>query len=214
MDASYWKDVCTQALSLTRRWAAEQERSVAILAALSEFHGRLGLLERGAIGALKALPDASALLHAKHVRGLENLMSALRLATSRFEALHTELSALHGAVWERHAQCSRQEADGSVFARPSTSVAGLGCGIDAQQVGLPAVLQFIEWFQELDQMFARELLLKVQLIDSISYSMPPAQLADVHRLWTLEPNLSFASLERLSLLVDSLTVPASTSQLI
>eukprot|EP00966_Prymnesium_polylepis_P187926 4356453-Prymnesium_polylepis.1 len=56
-------------------------------------------------------------------------------------------------------------------------------------------------------MYAREVLLKLQLVDAISYDMPAAQLADAQRIWTLQPNLSQPALERLELLVESLTLP-------
>ena len=220
MDASYWQDTCSKALAVTRRWAAEQERSIAVLAALSEFHGRLRLLGQGGAvvgGALREQSDTLPLLHAKHVRGVENLMTALRDALVRYEALHAELARVHASVWERFAQPATQKAaqkaagtDVGAMAQPSMSVVGAGRGIESQRISLPSSLQFIEWIQELDEMFAHELLLKLQLVDAISHDMHPAQLADVHRIWSLQPNLSVPALEQLKLLVDSLTVPESS----
>ena len=212
MDASYWQDVCTRAVSVTHRWAVEQERSTSVLAALLEFQARLRLLEpdavdAAALGALVGLTDTLPLLHAKHVRGLENLMSALREGVSRLSGLHAELGQMHTSVWERHAKSRTNESEPMRLARPSWELAGAGRGLESQRVALPSALQFIEWTQELDQMFGSELLLKTQLLDAISYDMPTEQLHGVHRIWTLEPNIRSEAVQRWGMLAVSLTIP-------
>ena len=44
---------------------------------------------------------------------------------------------------------------------------GAGQGDDAQRVGLPPPAQCIEWLQAIDQQYAAELLLKLELLDGI-----------------------------------------------
>ena len=104
--ATYWQQLFTQALRITQRWRAEHTRSEGVLAAAAEFQSRLHLLSRTGRGAsagagasapcvLAQLPDALALLRGKHLRGLENIMAALRESVAVFAALHAELAALH-----------------------------------------------------------------------------------------------------------------------
>jgi len=102
--ATYWQQLFTQALRITQRWRAEHTRSEGVLAAAAEFQSRLHLLSRTGPGAgagagapcvLAQLPDALALLRGKHLRGLENIMAALRESVAVFAALHAELAALH-----------------------------------------------------------------------------------------------------------------------
>ena len=102
--ATYWQQLFTQALRVTQRWRAEHTRSEGVLAAAAEFQSRLRLLSRtgpdagagaGAPCVLAQLPDAMALLRGKHLRGLENIMAALRESVAVFAALHAELAALH-----------------------------------------------------------------------------------------------------------------------
>ena len=104
--ATYWQQLFTQALRITQRWRAEHTRSEGVLAAAAEFQSRLHLLSRTGPGAgagtgasapcvLAQLPDALALLRGKHLRGLENIMAALRESVAAFAALHAELAALH-----------------------------------------------------------------------------------------------------------------------
>lgn len=213
MDAAYWQSVCVKAQSIMRRWAAEQKRTVAIFTALSEFQSRLRLFNQAPVGVLKEQPITRSLLHAKHVQGLENLISALRDAMKRFEQFHTELAELHSSIWERHSQVAEQHGTRDVdqMARPSISMVGMGRGLDAQLVGLPPTLELVDWFQELHSMFTQEFLLKLQLIDMYNHDMEPAHLANMHRVWTLQPNLSTAALERLEILTESLTVPGVES---
>ena len=115
MDASYWADVSTKALSVVRRWEAEHERSNAVFAALVEFHSRLQLFDTttapGALGALVDRPDTLPLLHAKHVRGVENLMVALHEGIVRRTTLQDELSRVHASVWERHTKCRSNQSE-------------------------------------------------------------------------------------------------------
>ena len=100
--ATYWQQLFTQALRVTQRWRAEHTRSEGVLAAAAEFQSRLRLLSRTGAGAgagapcvLAQLPHAVALLRGKHLRGLENIMAALRESVAVFAALHAELAALH-----------------------------------------------------------------------------------------------------------------------
>ena len=102
--ATYWQQLFTQALRITQRWRAEHTRSEGVLAAAAEFQSRLHLLSRtgpsvgagaGAPCVLAQLPDALALLRGKHLRGLENIMAALRESVAVFASLHAELAALH-----------------------------------------------------------------------------------------------------------------------
>ena len=100
--ATYWQQLFTQALRITQRWRAEHTRSEGVLAAAAEFQSRLHLLSRTGPGAgagapcvLAQLPDALALLRGKHLRGLENIMAALRESVAVFASLHAELAALH-----------------------------------------------------------------------------------------------------------------------
>ena len=104
--ATYWQQLFTQALRVTQRWRAEHTRSEGVLAAAAEFQSRLRLLSRTGPGAgagagagapcvLAQLPDALALLRGKHLRGLENIMAALRESVAVFAALHAKLAALH-----------------------------------------------------------------------------------------------------------------------
>lgn len=212
MDASYWQDVFTTALGVVRRWDTEQERTLAILTALGEFYGRLRLLGSGsdaaqeeALAALRGHPATLPLLRAKHVRGLENLMVALRLSCEQFGALQAELSQLHARVWERHAKCADQLGPGHA-ASAEWGLVGAGRGLEAQRVRLPSPLLCVEWVQELDTSFSREALLKMQLVDTISCDMPPERLSHVHRAWSLQPNRSPSAVGRLQAIATSLTL--------
>jgi hypothetical protein len=151
--ATYWQQLFTQALRVTQRWRAEHTRSEAVLAAAAEFQSRLRLLSRTGPGAgagagagapcvLAQLPDALALLRGKHLRGLENIMAALRESVAVFAALHAELTALHVRLpWaptprpppppraRRRRRCAhgrrphlrcRSARDGSMAVRPPT----------------------------------------------------------------------------------------------
>lgn len=70
------------------------------------------------------------------------------------------------------------------------SLVGTGHGIEAQKVWLPPPAECIQWIQELDQMYSAEVVLKLELIDSIDiYTMNTNTLQGVAHLWSIQPNL-------------------------
>ena len=221
-DASYWCDIFTQALTVTRQWAAEQAKADAIFTAAIEFHGRLQLLgnadKPAAIASVgsssihsQVISDALPRLRNKHVHGLENLLAALHTSAGRFEELRRKLSELHTALWTRHAAAFEPGARPAELAEPSCSVVGAGRGTDAQRVFLPPPMQCIEWVQELDSMFTAELLLKLELLESISVELGNDALHGIYRLWSLQPHLRPMALAQLQALVESLTLVEPTA---
>ena len=84
---------------------------------------------------------------------------------------------------------------------------GAGRGLDAQRILRPPVAECIEWLAELDRQYAAELLLKLELLDSIELgSMSADALHGVAQLWSLQPHISLPALERLRVVVASLTL--------
>ena len=230
MDASFFRETFSKALKITQRWSAEQSRCETILTSLLEFHGRMALLEDPDTTALRALAgeaDAVELLHAKHVRGLENLMRGLREGVGRFEALHGELGELHADVWKRLTvvQQERRErlrrpaprspsaADEPALHESSWDVVGAGCGNEAQHVLLPPPLLCVEWLGELDALYGAELHTKLQLVDAAHlFGEQASRLRDVAKVWALQPHLSDSTaVERLRELVDSLSLTPTDS---
>ena len=231
LDASFFATACAEALSVSRKWQTEQQRSESLFAALLDFHSRLRLLngrgsvavaELSAFGAGSGLEDVPTLLRMRHVKGVENLMSALRASCERFENHHRSMAEVHASMWERHAMAEDAAAERAGktkegdsggplnlgFDAPAWSVVGAGRGLDAQRVLLPPVESCIEWVGELDRQYTAELLLKLELIDSIDLSLIGAEdLHGVYELWMLQPGLKPQSLERLRVVVESLTVP-------
>ena len=216
MDASFWSDIFLQALRISRQWAAEQSRAVAILAALVEFDGRLRLLGPGspgepppsldAFGIGSGLEHVPSMLKEKHMCSVERLLSALRESAGRFSAHQAALSEVHASVWQRHG--AGASSGNPVIMEPAWDVVGAGRGSEAQHVGLPPPSQCIEWIQELDAMYTSELLLKLELIDSIDLSggMRAEALQGVMELWTLQPHLCPHALDRLRAVAESLTL--------
>ena len=228
-DASFLADTFGQALACSRRWTAEQARTEELFTALVEFHGRLQYLriKNGAAPSAAAslrvfapgsgFEDVPARLHSRHIRGLENILGALRGSADKFETHHTAIADLHAAMWQRQQQeqSQRQQAIGgggtaSVWlADASEGVVGAGRGTEAQRVGLPPPATCIQWMEELDALYSSELLLKLELLDSIDlHEMDTEALQGVAHLWALQPNLHPQPLERLRLFVESLTLDA------
>mmetsp|Transcript_20117 Transcript_20117/g.41042 ORF Transcript_20117/g.41042 Transcript_20117/m.41042 type:complete len:209 (-) Transcript_20117:88-714(-) len=200
--ATYWQQLFTQALRVTQLWQAEQARSEGVLTAAAEFQSRLRLLSRTGPSVstpciLAELPDAVALLRGKHLRGLENIMAALRESIAVFAALHKELAGLHAGARRKHA-CASTDAP------PTLAVVGAGRGTLEQPVLIPPPWQCLNWVSELDGIFSRELLLKTALVGGLTHDAEHTQQA-LH-LWRLQPNLGRASLERLHALVSSLSL--------
>jgi hypothetical protein len=215
MDAGYWADVFVRLATISRKWSAEQSKTLAIFVALIEFHGRLHLLSPEAVGAQEILRDSLPQLRAKHVRGIENLLGAMRKSWERFESLHIEMSELHASVWTRHSAVLSEAGHGSApaseLSEPGWSVVGAGQGLDAQLVGLPPPLECIQWVRKLENQFAAELLLKLELLDSIDLAMSAEALHGAHRLWTLQPHLDPPTLSRITSFAESLTIMPSSS---
>ena len=90
------------------------------------------------------------------------------------------------------------------MAEPMVAVIGAGRGRAMETVLMPPVLQCMEWVQELDRHYGSELLLKMQLLDSIALDMDPTVLSQLLRLWSLQPNLKPFQLERLQSLVTAM----------
>lgn len=217
MDAAYWSDVFSRLAALSRQWAGEHDKSQALFAALLDFRGRLVSLSADEpfaplSGAHRSTLDAALpLLRAKHVRGLENILAALRKAGDRFKRVRAEMGDVHAAVWQRHATvASESAAQAAALDAPQWSTVGAGRGRDAQPVGLPAATTCIEWVRELDSLYAKELLLKLELLDGIDLGASDAALQGIVRLWNLQPNLTAApaTLERVDALAQSLSLPA------
>lgn len=191
---------------MSTRWSAEQAKTEPIFAALLEFHGRLHLLRDRPLPLSMPCPvelaDAGARLRTKHVRGVENLLAALRASATRFETFQIALSDVHSSVCARHVATATSHEQ----QQRTWSTVGAGRGLDAQRVGLPAAEQWVEWIGELDAQYTRELLLKLELLDTLQLSMSREALQGTHRLWTLQPHLSLPSLERLRAVAQSLTL--------
>ena len=223
MDASYLGDVFTRVVKLTSRWSSEQARCEAMLVALAEFHGRLAhLADDGSASATPSTSvlgaDGHALLRARHVRGVENLMEALQSSWKKFETVQGELSDLHASLWQRHETLLKEhhkasssseasQSSAAAFEQPTWSIVGAGRGLDAQPVGLPPVTECIDNVRDLDAQYAAELLLKFELLESIDVTMPADALQGVVRLWNLQPNLTPLALQRAVSLTQSLTLP-------
>ena len=199
--------------TLASKWAAEQQKSDAVFAALLEFHGRLMLLEpqrATAAATRKTLgQEGMLLLQAKHVRSLENLLCALQISVTKFEALHSDVSEVYAEICHRHSSGS-SPVDGSHEQQQRWGVLGAGRGLDAQSVGLPPPDTCIAWVRECDQQFAAELLLKLEILDRLDLGRTSEELHGLHRLWTLQPNLAPATLERTRALAESLRPPPPT----
>ena len=220
MDASYWADVFSQARSISRKWATEQARTEAVFAALLEFDGRLRLLGRRGIGdpaaptlsafaAGSGLEEIPVLLRARHMRGVENLLGSLHESAERFKAHQAAFSDLQASVWQRQYSAAADGTNASdLLAESAWGVVGAGRGSEAQRVGMPPAAQCIEWIQELDGMHSAELLLKLELLETIDLtgSMSPEALQGVAEIWALQPHLLTPALDRLSALVESLTL--------
>lgn len=223
-DIATWIDAFTTSMKLIRRWTAEQQRTDSILAALLEFHGRLLLLESGSTSgtAAKEVLEAAApgealpLLHARHVRGLENLLAALQTSARKFEAIQMDMSEVYAEVRQR---CGIVEGDSSSTLvredcvdraqQPTWGLVGAGRGLDAQRVGLPPPAVCVQWVRELDQQFAAEMLLKLELLDAVDLGMSADALHGIHQLWTMQPHLRPETLERTAALADSLKLGGS-----
>ena len=145
MDAAYLADAFGQALGLSRKWAAEQQRSESLFAALLDFHSRLRqlkLVELAAFGIGSDLEDVPSLLRARHVRGAENLMSALRKSSIRFQEHHAAFAEVHASMWERHDSAVAAAVDShgpssstaAFLAEPTWNVVGAGRGLDDDNV--------------------------------------------------------------------------------
>ena len=197
------------ASSIMRRWAAEQARTEAMVSALAAFDERRHLLATGAseqvLGVLSSLPGAVSGLQAKNARGRENLLGALRSSAARFEALQGELAELHAAAWQRDAkQAAERPAEEACSA--VEEVVGAGSGRVAQRIRVPSALQRIEWLGELDAAFTRELLLKLQLLDLLCDAPTAEAHARAAWLWSTQPNLEPAVLERTDALARALSL--------
>ncbi len=229
MDATYFAGELGTALSVVRKWEAEQARGASLLAAAQEFHERLLLLGRDAepalLGVLAEVPDAAARLRAKHVRGLENIAAGMHEALNRFESLHRELAELHAALWKRHGLVAQQRqgqqqsqrqpqkrqptaAPEPALHEPAWGVVGAGRGLEAQRVLMPPALTCIELVGEVEAAIGHELLTKLQLIEAVEFGEANGSgLHAVARAWSLQPHLSACSaVERLRNLVESLTL--------
>ena len=221
MDASFWSDTFVCLASLVKRWSDEQGKSETLFAALLEFHIRLLTLTEDALPTLKeraGLEDTLPLLRTRHVHGVENLLAALQKTAERFRALHTEIAEVHAAAWQRHSaavtsaesasskRSSAHDAAAAALAEPAWDVVGAGRGSDAQRVGLPPPMVCIDWVQELDAMYAAEMLLKLELLDGIDLGAGAEVMQGVHRLWSLQPHLSTAAIERVAALAEALTL--------
>ena len=219
MDAAFLTEAFADSLKITNKWAAEQERSESLFAALIDFHARLQLLGRGAgtsavLRAFQAgsgLEEVPELLHARHVRGLENLMAALHKSASRFESHHSEIAEIQASFWERlGSDTAAKGGSASAIAHCTErtwDVVGSGRGLDAQQVGLPPLTDCIALMNDLSQQYADELLLKQELLDSIQLQeATPDLLQGIAQLWSLQTKLQPGLHHRLRLLVESLTV--------
>ena len=229
MDASFFADIFVRIAALSRRWEAEQAKSERLFTALLTFHDRLHLLSVGEplseVSAMKGQEDLVPLLRGKHMRGLENILTALRKSANTFESLRAEISEVHAAVWQRHgamvsaaetkprkssaATSGGGDATAMLLAEPAWGVVGAGRGRDARPVGLPAPMVCIEWVRELDAMYASELLLKLSLIDSIDLGAKGEVMQGTQRLWSLQPHLTPAAIERVAALAESLTLAES-----
>ena len=86
-------------------------------------------------------------------------------------------------------------------------IVGAGRGLDAQPVGLPSSLELIEWVREIDAQYTAELLLKLELLETVDISMSTDALHNVVRLWVLQPHLSPQALRRAASMAESLTLP-------
>ena len=120
------------------------------------------------------------LLRAKHVHGLENIMSALQKSSARFSTIRDDIAEVHANVWQRHGavvtaavekagsssvgDSAASEMAAKLLSEPTWGVVGAGRGRDAQPVGLPAPMVCIEWVREADAIYAAELLLKLELV--------------------------------------------------
>jgi hypothetical protein len=207
------------ALELTQRWEAEQARSGKVLSAMLDFHGRLQLLNGDAnpatLGVLAEHPQAVERLRAKHVHGLENLAAALHEGIGRLQAVHAELEALHAAVWKRHALAA-QPTESSLppaLHEAAWDVVGAGRGIEVQRVRMLPPLQSVEWLAELESLYGAELLDKLLLAAAVDFGAEPRRLQEQAARWAQKPQGDGPGVvQRLSLLVDSLTLDAPGSR--
>ena len=72
---------------------------------------------------------------------------------------------------------------------------------------LPPPAECIRWIEELDQMYSAELLLKMELLESMDMHRVEADtLLGVAHLWALQPNIRPDALTMLRHVVSSLTL--------
>jgi hypothetical protein len=178
-------------------------------------------------------------LRAKHVHGLENIMAALQKSAGRYTAIRDDISEVHANVWQRHGaavttaaekaqkggKASRSdggaaddegdilasEAAAMLISEPAWGIVGAGRGRDAQPVGMPAPMVCIDWVREVDGLYTSELLLKLELLEALDLGASAEVLYGLHRLWTLQPHLTPAAIERVRMLAESLNLPADAS---
>ena len=227
MDPGFFADAFLRLATLSRRWEAEQQKSEALMVALLEFHGRLiNLSTEDPFAALESRDELEAtlpLLRAKHVHGLDNIMSALQKSSARFSTIRDDIAEVHANVWQRHGavvtaavekagsssvgDSAASEMAAKLLSEPTWGVVGAGRGRDAQPVGLPAPMVCIEWVREADAIYAAELLLKLELVDALDLGASAEVLHGLHRLWTVQPNLTPSVIERVRVLAEALNLP-------
>ena len=213
MDGTDYRLLFTKLQTITRKWNHKHKHAHNLLHALLQFKHRTTLLNQNAhrqrpeaLRPLENFQHATQALHRKHVKGMENIICALKDALRDFATLHADMAQLRQTFKERVGQNQESREVG-----PEQVIVGAGRGIAAQSMLIPGPEYFMDWLTVADKLFKRELDEKMDSINAISYEMPVDNLSHMVEFWASQPVARGPVLDQLDLFVDSFSIPESES---
>lgn len=118
-----------------------------------------------------------------------------------------------GRVWDRYSKLSHTLTPSESVAlsgEVAEAVVGAGRGKKAERVLFPPAPTAIGWIRRVDESMTTELELKLRLVDVLTSTdtgpESPARLSRAARIWCLQPGLDREAVQRLTLVVGSLTL--------
>jgi hypothetical protein len=121
-------------------------------------------------------------------------------------------------VWDRYCKLSQSLSPSDSVAlssEMSESVVGAGRGKKSERVLLPPAPTCLGWVRDVDEGMMTELEMKLRLVEVLlSTEAGPeshAKLSRAARVWCLQPGLDRQAVERLGLMVGSLTLDDAPS---
>jgi hypothetical protein len=122
-------------------------------------------------------------------------------------------------VWDRYSKLSQAlslSESLALSAEVTEVVVGAGRGKKAERVLFPPAPTAIEWVRQVDESMTQELELKLRLVEVLVSTdtgpESPARLSRAARIWCLQPGLHRVAVERLALVVGSLTLEDAPSE--